>query len=180
VAPSAATQFAASIAYGTIISFIAVVARDRGLDVVGAYFALLALSSLGIRLVAGRAYDALGPGAVLIPAFLALSTGMTLLALTARPAVFLAAAVLAGAGIGSTHTTLLARVVDGAPVDRRGSAVAVFTSCWELGVGGGTILMGRLAEAAGFQGMYLVVAALPLIGLAGLHWLRRERRVVSR
>jgi MFS family permease len=173
---SAALQFAASVAYGTIISFIAVVARDRGLETVGVFFALLALSSLGIRVAAGRAYDAWGAAAVLTPLLLALAIGMTLLAMAGGPWLFLLAAVLAGLGIGGTHTTLQARVVDRALPERRARAVAGFAACWELGVGGGTILMGRLAEILGFEGMFLVVAGLPLVGLGGLQWLGDPRR----
>jgi hypothetical protein len=48
------------VVYGSIVSFMALVAVERGLDVAGSFFALLAVSSLGIRLVAGRAYDAWG------------------------------------------------------------------------------------------------------------------------
>lgn len=171
VSVPAAAQFAASIAYGTIISFIAVVARDRGLEVVGAFFALLALSSLGVRLVAGKAYDRWGAVAVLVPLFATLAVGMALLAVASDPALFLIAAVPAGLGIGGTHTTLISSVVDRSPRERRASSVAGFAACWELGVGGGTILMGRLAEAVGFQVMFLIVALLPLLGLGGLRWL---------
>jgi MFS family permease len=168
----AALQFAASIAYGTIISFIAVVARERALDAVGVFFALLALSSLGVRLVAGKAYDKWGPVAVLAPAFVALVGGIILLAVTEGPRLFLLASVLAGLGIGGSHTTLISLVVDRAPGRNRASSVAGFAACWELGVGGGTIIMGRLAAALGFQVMFLVAAALPLLGLAGLRRLR--------
>ena len=63
-------------------------------------------------------------------------------------------------------------MVDRAPGRNRASSVAGFAACWELGVGGGTIIMGRLADALGFQVMFLVAAALPLLGLAGLRRLR--------
>ena len=174
IAIPAVVQFVASVAYGTIISFIAVAARDRGLEVVGSFFALLALSSLGVRLAAGSAYDRWGAAAALIPMVLALATGMALLAVAAEPLLFLSAAILAGLGIGGTHTTLISSVVDRAPADRRASAVAGFAACWELGVGGGTVLMGRLADARGFETMFLVVAVLPILGLAALRYLGRE------
>jgi MFS family permease len=174
----AAVQFAASVAYGTIISFIAVVAEDRGLERVGLFFALLALSSLGVRLVAGKVYDAWGATRVLVPLFLALAAGFALLAVAAGTVLFLSAAVLAGMGIGGTHTTLLARVVDRAAPERRASSVATFIACWELGVGSGTILMGRVAEMAGFSAMFLVVASLPLLSLGALGWLRTTRTAV--
>lgn len=171
----AVVQLPASVAYGTIVSFLAVVAQDRGLDVVGTFFAVLALTSLGVRLVAGKAYDTWSAAAVLAPAFLALALGMGLLAVAAGPGLFLLSAVLAGLGIGGTHTTLLGRVVDRSAPESRASSVAGFITCWELGVGGGTILMGRLAEAAGFRMMFLTVAALPLLGLGSLHRLHTRR-----
>jgi len=77
--PSVA-QFAVSVAYGTIVSFVAVVARDRALTAVGAFFVLFALSGLGSRLVAGRVYDIWGVAAALTPTFLSLTIGMGLLA----------------------------------------------------------------------------------------------------
>jgi len=171
IALPAVVQFVASVAYGIIISFIAVTARDRGLDVVGPFFALLALSSLGVRLVAGRAYDQWGAGAAVIPMFLALTIGMALLAVARTPVLFLSAAILTGLGIGGTHTTLISSVVDRAPSDRRASSVAAFAACWELGVGGGTVLIGHLADMRGFLTMFLVVAALPILGLAAMPWL---------
>jgi MFS family permease len=166
-----AVQFGASVAYGIIVSFTALVARERGLDDVGSFFALLALSSLGVRLAAGRAYDAWGAATVLAPAFLILAGGVTLLAVAVGPELFLLAAVLTGLGIGATHTTLIAHVVDHSGPDRRGSSVAAFTACWELGVAGGPILMGRLAETSGFYAMFLAATSLPLLGLGSLHWL---------
>jgi MFS family permease len=173
---SAAIQLAASVAYGTVISFVAVVARDRGLETVGVFFALLALSSLGVRVAAGRAYDAWGAAAVLRPLLLTLTVGMFLLAVAGSSRVFLLAAVLAGLGIGGTHTTLLAQVVDRAAPERRARAVAGFAAYWELGVGAGTILMGRVAEATGFETMFSLVATLPFVSLAGLGWLSAAKR----
>jgi MFS family permease len=168
----AAVQFAASIAYGTIISFIAVVARERGLDVVGTFFALLALSSLGVRLAAGKAYDAWGPAKTLAPLLVALAGGISILAVARDPLLFLLAAVPTGIGIGGIHTTLISAVVDRSAPESRARSVATFAACWELGVGGGTIVMGQLADRAGFPGMFLAVGVLPLLGLGGLRWLR--------
>jgi MFS family permease len=171
IALPAVVQFAASVAYGTIISFIAVAARDRGLEGVGPFFALLALSSLGVRLIAGRAYDRWGAAVALAPMFLALATGMALLAVAHGAVLFFCGAILAGLGIGGTHTTLISAVVDRSAAERRARSVAGFAAFWELGVGGGTVLMGRLAESAGFEVMFLTVAALPLLGLGGLRCL---------
>ena len=171
----AAAQFAASVAYGAIVSFVALVAQNRGLDTVGSFFALFALSSLGARPLAGTAYDNRGPAIVLAPAFLAVATGLALLAVAGGNGLFLLAGVVAGAGIGGTHTTLVARLIDRTPSGSRATRVAGFTACWELGVGIGAILTGRLADTAGFTATFLAIAALSVLGLAILPWLRGRR-----
>jgi len=173
-------QFAASIPYGTFLSFVAVVGKSRGLESVGAFFALMALSSLGVRLIAGRVYDALGLRVVLVPALLCVAFGMILLAITPRTALFMLAAVLTGAGTGAVHTVLLAHVVETSPTETRGTSVAVFTSCWELGAGGGAILMGRLAQEAGFAAMFAVASSFAVIGMGGLMFLRHNKDAVER
>jgi MFS family permease len=169
----ASAQFAASAAYGAIVSFVAVLAESRGLGTAGIFFALFAMSSLGGRPLAGNAYDRRGPALVLAPAFLAVAAGLTLLALESGQTPFLLGGVLAGAGIGGAHATLVARLIDRAPPASRATSVAGFTACWELGVGAGSILTGRLAGTVGFPAAFLTVAALPVLGLAALPWLRR-------
>ena len=63
-------------------------------------------------------------------------------------------------------------MVDRSAPESRARSVATFAACWELGVGGGTIVMGQLADRAGFPGMFLAVGVLPLLGLGGVRWLR--------
>jgi MFS family permease len=176
----ATVQFAASIAYGTIVSFIALAALERGLGLVGVFFALLAVSSMSVRLVAGRVYDAWGVAPILAPALVVLAGGLALLAMAASGAPFLLAAVLIGLGIGGTQTTLLAYVVDGSRSDDRSRNVATFLACWELGVAGGAILMGHVADAFGFHVMFMSAALLPLLGLWSLSWRRILRRRYAR
>jgi MFS family permease len=169
-----AAQFAASIAYGTIVSFIALVAAERGLAVIGTFFALLAVSSLSVRLVAGRAYDTWGAAPVLAPTLVVLAAGVALLATAGHAGLFLLAAVLAGLGIGGTQTTLLTYVVDSSSPGERSRNVATFLACWELGVAGGAILLGRVADAFGFFVMFMSVTTLPLLGIWSLSWIRNR------
>lgn len=70
---------------------MAVLARDLRLDPVGTFFVLFALSSLGIRLIAGKLYDALGLRPVLTPGFLVIGIGMAWLATATDSGLFLLA-----------------------------------------------------------------------------------------
>lgn len=66
-------------------------------------------------------------------------------------------------GIGATHGTLIARVVDGSGPTARGPSVATFTACWELGVGAGAMVVGPLADVAGIPTMFMAVALLSIL-----------------
>ncbi|HZS34281.1 MAG TPA: MFS transporter [Methylomirabilota bacterium] len=166
-------QASASLAYGAVVSFVALVARERAFEGVGAFFLCLALTSLAVRVLAGRAYDAWGAPLVLPPALLAVAAGLGLLAGARGPLAFLGAGALIGLGVGGTHTTLIAHAVDRAPAGRRASRVAGFTTLWEAGVGAGSILTGSLAEALGFPGAFLVLAGAAVVALASAPALRR-------
>jgi hypothetical protein len=96
-------QFVVNATYGTIVSFVAGIASDRALTVVGTFFAFFALIGLVARLVTGRAYEIWGLAAALTPTFLALAMGMGLLAAGRDQTWFLVAALLAGIGIGGVQ-----------------------------------------------------------------------------
>ncbi len=73
---------------------------------------------------------------------------------------------VAGFGIGGTQTTLNRSGVDRASSSNRVSGDRN-VACWELGVGGETTALSRLAVRSGLQATSLAVATLPLLDLAG-------------
>lgn len=60
-----------------------------------------------------------------------------------------------------------------APASRRGAAMGTFSTAMALGIGGGSVLWGFVAQAAGYQVMYLAsgtVALLAFVVFAAGWW----------
>ncbi len=176
----ATTQFLSSLAYGGLIAFLPIEMAARG-EGTGAYFTVYALAILLARPVAGRLSDRLGRAAVVHPALALAATGTVLLGFAPRPAAVLLAAVLYGAGVGSSFPALMAFTVDRSPVATRGAALAAFFTAFDLAMALGAALLGPVYESFGFLAMNasaasaIVLAEVLFVGLL-LAEARGERR----
>jgi predicted MFS family arabinose efflux permease len=63
-------------------------------------------------------------------------------------------AVLFGFGFGAVQPSLQAWILNRVEPELRGPANATFYSAFDLGIGGGALLLGRLAEASSYAMMY--------------------------
>ncbi|MCZ4136101.1 MFS transporter, partial [Escherichia coli] len=55
------------IAAGSIMSFVALFAEEKGFTQVAWFFFVIAIASFVVRLFSGKMFDRLGPGSVLVP-----------------------------------------------------------------------------------------------------------------
>jgi MFS family permease len=169
-----AVAYLASLSYGAMIAFLPVelAAAPRR---AGAFFTLYALTILVTRPAAGWLSDRWGRTAVVHPGLLVGALGTALLGLAARGEALAVAAVLYGAGIsGAVFPGLMAMTVDRCPASKRGAALAVYFSAYDLSLASGAILLGPVYQAAGFPAMCLAAAAAVLAG-QGVLW-RGARR----
>jgi predicted MFS family arabinose efflux permease len=70
---------------------------------------------------------------------------------------------MAGNAIGSSSTLALA--VERADPQRRGKQMASFSVAYPLSYGVGSLITGGAVEAAGYVGMFIVLAAVQAFGL---------------
>lgn len=168
--PASGVMFLLAVVYGSVLSFIALYAAERGIANIGLFFTAIALTMIISRPVSGRWTDRGGADMVLLIGHLTLTIGMTALSLSHTITGFLLAGAVLGLGFGSCIPTLQALAVRHAPAYRRGAATGTFFVSFDLGIGLGTIFWGYVAEAAGYQTMYLTTL-LPL-ALAGVIYYR--------
>jgi predicted MFS family arabinose efflux permease len=144
--------------------------------VVGAYLAAFGagglLFTITVRQLVARLGErglALWGGAFILLGFLGLAFAST--AALLPPAVG-----LLGLGFYMLHNTLQTNATQMAP-EARGLAVSAFASCFFLGQAGGAWLGGLVADAAGFQPLFLAAGPLVLL-IAGAfgHALARKPR----
>jgi MFS family permease len=164
------------VSYGGIASFLPLFAVDRALGNPGLFFLVYALASLAVRPAAGRLSDRLGRRCLVAPALVVVAASLVLLARAASPRALLLAAALYGTGFGAAQPALLAMTADRAPAGERGRAMGTLYTAWELGISGGSILLGLCAARLGYEAMWGVAAACAAIGgLGALRDVRRRR-----
>ncbi|MCX5779988.1 MAG: MFS transporter [Firmicutes bacterium] len=164
--PAAGVIFFLAAVYGSVLSYIALYALERGIANIGLFFTAMALTMLISRPLSGRWADEGGSNWVLLVGHLALVAGMMTTGLAHTMTSFLAAGAFIGIGFGFCLPVLQAQAVRYTPVHRRGSAIGTFYATFDLGIGLGTIVWGYVAAATSYQTMYFT-NLLPLV-LAGI------------
>jgi len=89
--------------------------------------------------------------------------------------VLLLAAGFVGFGMGTLMAAAQVIAVSVAPAHHVGLATSTFFVMLDLGSGGGPLLLGLMIAAAGFDGMYQVLAVVVALS-AGLYHLTHGRR----
>ncbi|WP_126428554.1 MFS transporter [Brevibacillus marinus] len=175
--------------YGGIISFITLFGAEAGIADVGWFFLVNAVFLMLVRPVAGILFDRQGPVWVLLAGGVLSALGLLILSYSTTPLTLIAAAVFYGAGFGTVQPSLMAWTINRVPPNRRGAANGTFFSAFDLGIGAGAMLLGAVAKAVGFAGMYRFSVLVMLVYLAlyiGYLWIQRkaarkakERRHIS-
>ncbi len=145
-------------------SFVVLYARHLGVSHFGWYYVAVGVTSALCRPLLGRLSDKLGAGPSLIIAF-ALETAALLtmpLATNLVGLVMSGALWYTGAAIGGARTMALA--IAQAPADRRGRAMASYSTALPLSNGLGALISGTIVDAAGYHAMYTVAAILCSLG----------------
>jgi len=164
---------------GSVIAFLALYAREVGLENPGYWFALYAVAVVVSRPIVGPISDRRGRAVVIIPCFALTLAGMILLSLAQSPAWLLVAAVVVGFGYGAVHPGLMTLAFDLAPFERRGMTMAQFHLFYDLAIGFGSVIPGIILErtANDYQTMFLIATAVGASGLVLFSATYRKKRV---
>jgi MFS family permease len=105
-------------------------------------------------------------------ALLMQAAGLALIGLIASPVGLYAGTVVIGLGMSLMYPALMASTVNSVSETERASVVSSFTMFFEVGVAGGGLILGALAEASG-GGPRTAFLAGALVSVAGFVVLRR-------
>ncbi|NLI11500.1 MFS transporter [Pelotomaculum propionicicum] len=173
--PASWVMFFLAAVYGSVLSFISLYATERGIANIGLFFTAIALTMLVSRPVSGRWTDRGGSNMILLIGHLTILIAMISLSLSRTSTGFLLAGAVLGLGFGACIPTLQALSVRHTPEHRRGAATGTFFIAFDLGIGLGTILWGYVAEATGYQVMYLTTL-LPLALAGAIYYRSRDSK----
>ena len=164
-----------AVAYSSILSFISVYAQE--LDMVAAasfFFVVYAVFLIISRPFTGRWFDQYGDNFLIYPSILLFAIGIFMLSQATNSFIFLFSGAFIGVGIGTLTSSLQAIVIRNAPPNRRGMATATFFTFFDLGIGGGSYILGLVAIRSGYGKLYLMISFF-VIGCIALYYLLHGR-----
>lgn len=178
--PMALIQLIFGLTYGGLMSFITLYAKEYNVGQAGIFFSVFAVGIAATRLVSGRIFDRKGPSLLMLTGLLAGAAGFLLLGTRTVFPGFMLAAILVGVCMGVVMPTLQAMTNNVVEPQRRGAANATFITAFDIGIGGGSMALGLLAEFTSLKSMYLasagiMIAALLLFFMLVLRFYNRHR-----
>lgn len=152
--------------FGAVQTFVAKYALTLGINNIGMFFTIYALATILTRLFYGKLSRRLGIGGILVPAIILVILSQLVLSFAASLWMFILSAVLYGFGGGCIMPSLNTIIVLFASPSRKGTALAVFYSAMDIGVGVSAIIWGIMSQNFGYPVIYLggaISCALALI-----------------
>lgn len=170
--------FLSVFSFGVVLTIIPDFSVHLGIKNKGLFFAVFTLSSLGIRLLAGRTSDRHGRVAVMRVASAVMVLAMCAVAFSESKAVLLASGVLFGAAVGMYSPTTTAWVVDRSLDRFRGRALATMYIFLESGIGVGAVVSGWLYanNPENFKLVFLSSGSIAFLGFLILIFIKRDRK----
>lgn len=139
----------------------------------GLAVALFGLGRLAMDLPAGGLADRFRPMRLMGASALVMAVGSAVLAAAGHPALVMGAFMMLGAASATGNTTGMTSLTGAAPPHRRGSAMALYSSCLLVGQALGPALSGLVAQAGGWRVAAALGTAMGLVVAAvGFGWRR--------
>ena len=153
-----------------VSTFLPFLAEEKGLPEdfnPGFYFTVLSGMTMLTTLISGRISDRFGRGSVIVPGLAMVSVAMFLLSQSFVVLMFMGAAFVHGIGYGLIYPGINSLVVDGVPVNERGSALATLQQAWDVGASGGNFVLGPVTGLFGFASAFVIVGVGAVTGAIG-------------
>lgn len=144
-----------SITKGSINAFLVIYALDIGIENIGIYFTIQAITVFAFRPLVSWLSDRFGTLKVLIPCELCIIVAMLVISSAHSILYFIVASILMGLALAGEQPILMAECVKYAPSEKRGSASNTSYIGVDVGVFIGSNIAGFLVAYAGYKKMFL-------------------------
>ncbi len=175
-----AILFLAVFSFGVVLTIVPDFSAFLGIKNKGLFFAVFTLSSLGIRLIAGKTSDRYGRVPVMRVASLMLILAMVTIAFADSKAILLWSGVLFGSAVGMYSPTTSAWVVDLSLDKFRGRAIATMYIFLEAGIGIGAVVSGWLYDnkPENFKLVFLTSGCVAALAFVLLLFVKMDKKPV--
>lgn len=170
---------ASTTGMGGFFAFGKLYADSLGMDGAGPVFATLAVIVITFRSLMPWMPDRLGARRAASIALTFNAAGMVIIGLWTDPAGFYTGTAVFAFGVCFAFPALSTLTTLSVPPGERGAALGTFSAFLDLGFGAAPVLLGLVAQAAGFSAVFVASAAVAASGLLLLAATRRPVRSVA-
>ena len=150
---------------GVLLTYVILFSEEIGIANGAIYFMLNAAGVAVSRLFAGSIMDKNGPRHVFLAGIIVTILGLLLLAASKEIILYSTASFILGLGSGIVMPTLQAMVINMVPADRRSAATATHLTFVDIGISGGSIVIGLFTAFTSLAAMFLFCAVMLVIPL---------------
>jgi len=163
-----------SIGLETLFTFTRTYVDERQIGSAGLFFGVYGLSAAAMRIAGGRFYDRVPKRPFVVAALVAYGLSLGLMAVAGSMPVLIAGAVGGGVSHGAVFPVITSQVVSRARTAERGSAMAIFTSIFDIALLMAAPSVGALIDGFDYRVAFGSVAiALAFGALVYSIWDRR-------
>lgn len=160
------TMLLVGIAFGAIATFVPLHIKSSGVGLnSGLFYTAAAITSFLARFVTGKASDRYGRGRFITIGILSYALALIVLWLADSANLFLLAGALEGLGGGTFLPIMIALVADRCQPFERGRIFGLFVGGFDLGIALAGPILGSVAGAIGYRGLYAVSAIVVFAAL---------------
>ncbi|MBP0013631.1 MAG: MFS transporter [Roseofilum sp. SBFL] len=154
------------LAFGAMTAFISLLIQATGVNFnAGLFFTAAAITSFGIRLVAGPLSDRIGRGIFITLSISLYGISMFMLTFADTAWLFLLSGCIEGAGFGLLIPTTSAIVADRAYPHERGRLFGLCLGGFDLGIALAGPIAGMIAQAFSYQTIFICITLILILGL---------------
>ncbi|HOH83203.1 MAG TPA: MFS transporter, partial [Bacteroidales bacterium] len=164
VRPSA-NVFITMIAYGGLLSFIALYGQELGVKNASLYFLILSVGIAIARLTSGKEFDRNGPRRIITVCLVLLIVGFPVLALAKNAVLYFISAIIIGFGNGVIFPTFQSMVNNLADSSHRGAANSTLYTAVDLGIGLGMVMAGLIAQKVSLSAIFWISTLVCVAGI---------------
>jgi MFS family permease len=150
---------------------------ERQIGSTGLFFGVYGVTAAAMRILGGRHYDRVPQRLFVVSALVSYGLSLAILALAGSVPLLIAAAVFGGLAHGAVFPILTSQVVARARTAERGSAMAIFTSIFDIALLIAAPAVGFLIDGFNYRLAFGCVAIA--LGLGAAVYAIWDRRMVA-
>jgi MFS family permease len=170
------TMTVASVGYGGITSYAALLAVQRHVEPKSVYLTVYAATIVVLRVVFSHMFDRVQTKTLLYPALAIVPVAFALLGLATTRWQMALSAVLFGIGWGAAYPALATFILNNTDPNRRARTFGSIMWAFDTGIAVGSLLLGAIGQRYGLGPAFLVAAVLSCFAVPIFAWTSRTLR----